>query len=236
MKKIGLNIFLLVVFFLMSVSVVSAADPRLYFSPATGSYKVNDTFTVTMVVDSADQLVGAVDLVGTFDKSKLEIIKIEKASPMAFDVTGSAGDCSIDNATAWTNGNFSEICYSQTSVGDKVTTGNLVVVTFKAKAVGTATVNYTCTGQAGDSNITKITTVTDVIVCSANGSGSYTITEATGETSSTEVNNSSTTTTSTTTTTGTATELPQTGGIATTIGLIVFGAVSVLSALFLKFL
>jgi LPXTG-motif cell wall-anchored protein len=34
----------------------------------------------------------------------------------------------------------------------------------------------------------------------------------------------------------TATELPKTGGVSSTIGLIVFGAISLASALFLKFL
>jgi LPXTG-motif cell wall-anchored protein len=43
-------------------------------------------------------------------------------------------------------------------------------------------------------------------------------------------------TTATPTVIATATELPKTGGIASTLGLIVFGAVSLASALFLKFL
>jgi len=242
MKKTALNLLLTTAFLLLSTKVVAAADPRLYFSPATGSYHVNDTFTVTMLIDSAGQVAGAADLVGTFDSTLLEITSIETATDMAFNKSVSGGSCSNNSTAGWTTGKFSSVCYSSITAGDQIAVGNLMVITFKAKAVGTATVSYVCDGTPGDSNITQTTPIKDIIVCSANGSGSYTITAATGASTTTTptptTGSSTSTSTSTTTTTSTtaSTQLPQTGGVATTVGLIVFGAISLASALFLKFL
>ena len=227
-------------FLLLSSKVVAAADPRLYFSPATGDYHVGDTFTVTMMIDSAGQVAGAADMVGTFDTTRLEITKIETAADMAFNKNIAGGSCTSGSESDWASGKFSGICYSSLSAGDEIVVGNLMTITFKAKAVGVANVNYTCNGLPGDSNITQTDPVRDIIVCSANGSGSYTITEADGTSTVTPTAATATTTTTTTaataTITGTAAELPQTGGIASTVGLIVFGAISLASALFLKFL
>jgi LPXTG-motif cell wall-anchored protein len=226
MKKTVLNLFLAAAFLLMSGNVVAAVDPNLSFSPATGAYNLNDTFTVTMLIDSAGQVAGAVDMIGTFDSTKLEITKIETATSMAFNKTTTGGSCSFNKQDEWPVGKFSASCNSSMTAGDEVVNGNLMVITFKAKAAGTAIVSYTCNGQPSDSNIVQTTPIKDIIVCSANGSGSYTINSTIGTTTSS---------TPTTTPAATTTELPQTGGIASTVGLIVFGAVSILSALFLKF-
>ncbi|MDD4410323.1 MAG: cohesin domain-containing protein [Candidatus Shapirobacteria bacterium] len=237
MKKTISNLLLTGAFLLLSTKVVAAADPKLYFSPATGSYHVNDTFAVTMMIDSGAMVAGAADLVGTFDPALLEITSIETATDMAFNKSVSGGSCSNNSTAEWATGKFSAVCYSSMTAGDQITTGNLMVITFKAKAVGTATVGYTCDGTSGDSNITQTSPIKDIIVCSANGSGSYTITAATGDAATpTPTTGSSTSTSTTVTPTTVPTQLPQTGGVATTVGLIVFGAISFASALFLKFL
>ena len=239
MKKTALNLLVTTAFLLLSSKVVAAADPRLYFSPATGDYHIGDTFTVTMMIDSAGQVAGAADMVGTFDTTRLEITKIETATDMAFNKNIAGGSCTSGSESDWTSGKFSGICYSSLSAGDEVASGNLMTITFKAKAVGVAHVNYTCNGLPGDSNVTQTDPVRDIIVCSANGSGSYTITEAAGGATGTTPTPTLTVTTTaspTSTAAAGATELPQTGGIASTVGLIIFGAISLASALFLKFL
>jgi len=228
MKKTALNLLLTTAFLLLSTKIVAAADPKFSLSPATGNYKVNDTFTVTVLIDSAGQVVGAADAVGTFDPAILELTSYTAATDMAFNSALAGGSCMPSNNSEWASGKFSITCYSSMSSADQAVSGNLAVLTFKAKTTGTANVNFTCTGENGDSNIIQSTTVKDVIVCSANGSGSYTITAATGA--------STTTSAPTATSSTTTTQLPQTGGIATTLGLIVFGAISFASALFLKFL
>jgi len=230
MKKIGLNLLLGIVFLGLSTNVVAAADPKLSLSPTSGTFNLNDTFKVTMGIDSAGQVAGAADAVGTFDSDKLELVSIDTATDMIFNSgTTTGGSCMPGNNSEWATGKFSVTCYSNMSAGDVAVKGNLAVFTFKAKATGTANVNFTCNGQTGDSNIIQSATVKDIIVCSANDSGSYTIVSS-GAVATTP------TPTATITTTTTATELPKTGGIASTLGLIVFGAVSLASALFLKFL
>jgi len=230
MKKIGLNLLLGIAFLTLSTNVVAAADPKLTVSPTSGTYNVGDTFKITIGIDSAGQVAGAADAVGTFDSDKLELTSVDTSTDMVFNTqTNAGGTCMPGSNTEWASGKFSTTCYSNMTAGDTAVKGNLVVLTFKAKATGTANVNFTCNGQTGDSNIIQSATVKDIIVCSANDSGSYIIVSS-GAVASTP------TPTATITTTTTATELPKTGGIASTLGLIVFGAVSLASALFLKFL
>lgn len=222
-------VFIIVVFlFTANVKAVNAVA-KLTLSPTSGSYNNGDTFKVTVGVDSGTEVAGAVDGIGTYDSTRLELTDISKASDLVF----TAGECSINKS----DGKFSFTCYGQSSVEDKIIKGNLVVMTFKAKATGTANVNFTCTsGSSADSNIIKSLTSADIITCSSNDSGSYTINTSGTTTTTTPTPTTTSSSSTTTSTTTTATELPKTGGIASTVGLIVFGAVSVLSALFLKFL
>lgn len=231
MKKTALILILSFSFLGIGVRAVSAA-PHLTVSPTSGTYNVDGTFTVTLGVDSGTETIGGVDGVGTYDSAKLELTSISQASDMVFLSSEDGGSCSIDKSVA--AGKFSFSCYSNSSIGDKVAKGNLVVITFKGKSTGTASLNYTCTsGSTTDSNIVKSSTVTDVISCSENQSGSYTIQSSSSSDDEEEDSDEST---PTPTTTSTSSELPQTGGWGTTLGLIVFGVVSLLSALLLKFL
>lgn len=232
MKKIGINLLLGIVFLGLSTRVVAAADPRLTLSPTSGTYNVGDNFTVTVGIDSASQVVGAVDIIGTFDVDKLELVSFVQSSDMVFNSgTTTGGSCSKDDSGLAT-GKFSAMCYGNMTAGDTVVKGNLMVFTFKAKATGTANVKFTCNGQVGDCNLTQSTTYKDVGVCSAYDNGVYTIVSSGAATSTPTPTTAATTTTTTTKTT----ELPKTGGVASTFGLIVFGAISLASALFLKFL
>lgn len=204
----------------------AVASPHLYVSPSSGDHSVDDSFSVTLSVDSGSEVVGGVDAIGTYDSSKLELTSATKASSMVFDNTDSGGSCSIDTGTA---GKFSITCYSNDALTDKAVNGQLVVFNFRAKATGTATLGFTCaSGSTTDSNIVKSSNSADVIVCGENVGGSYTIGESSGSDDSSD---DETTTTTTTTKT-----LPKSGSTGVTLGLLVFGAVSVLSAVFLKFL
>jgi LPXTG-motif cell wall-anchored protein len=225
---------LLIAFLIAGVNVKAAeAAPHLSMNPATGSYAVGDTFKVTVKVDSGTEAVGGVDGVGTYDSAKLDIVSAVKASPMVFDSTDGGGDCSIDSTA--TAGKFNFSCYSNNALNDKTAVGDLVVITFKAKANGTAVASFTCaSGSTTDSNIVKSSTATDVISCSDNVGGSYTI-SGTSSTTTTATNTPAATSAVTSTAT-TSAELPKTGGVATTFGLIIFGAVSLISAVFLRFL
>jgi len=229
----------------VNANAVSAA-PRLTLTPVTGSYTNGSEFKVSIGVNSDGEKSSAVDVWTTFDKAKLEVVSIEKAAnpPFDFDMTPK-----INN----TAGTFEFSCASKNmnAFEDAVINGELAVVTFKAKAIGTAALNFTCnSGSTTDSNIFN-SDINDVISCSANSVGSYTITAGSSSTtvtpttakttvtptatptSTTTTSSSSTTLTPTTTTT---TSLPQTGAVGSTVGLIIFGAISLASALFLKLL
>lgn len=222
MKKISCLILIVCALFL--AQPVMAAGPNLYFTPSTESHTNGSTFSVIIGVNSGTEKSQAVDAWVTFDSSKLEVESIETASSPAFvfslgkniynssgkfDITLASTDMSTYNAT--------------------VISGDLVKVTFKALSTGTAGVNFVCTsGSTTDSNIFN-TSSSDVINCASNISGSYTITDSSSSSSS------SSSTTSTPTPTSSST-LPKTGSVGTTVGLMFFAVVGVLSSLALRFL
>jgi hypothetical protein len=228
MRKFVQVSLLVLMFFLIKGRIGAVqAVARLYFDPASANKTLNETFTVTARVDSSGEVVGGVDGIGTYDSSRLELVSITKASDMVFTNLDSGGNCQIGTSDG---GKFSFTCYANSAVDNTAVSGSLVVFSFKAKATGTATVNFTCTdGSTVDSNIVKTSTSADVISCSSNGSGTYTISE--GSSSSSTATN-----TPTPTSTTTSTELPQTGNVGVTVGLVLFGLVSLVSAVFLKFL
>lgn len=218
---------LLITVFLMSGSAVFAA-PHFTFTPSTGSYAVGSNFSVNLGVNSESENVGGADIVGTFDASRLEIVSITKASgEHSFSFEYNSSSTPIINNGA---GSF-EITLNPTSssVYDyKPANEALLTINFKAKATGTANVNLTCQqGSVSDTNIIN-DKAADVVSCSSNQSGSYNITG--GGSNPTSVP------TPTKTTTTTTTQLPRTGGIGSTVGLVVFGAFSVFGALFLTLL
>ena len=239
-----LNILLIAVLFLTGGVKVVLAAPNLSLDPSTGTYTNGSTFSVTAKVNSGTEIVGGVDGVGTYDSDKLELTSIVKATSMVFDSTNGGGGCSITTAAG---GKFSFSCYANDALTDTAVNGDLVVLNFTAKATGTAVVKFTCaSGSTIDSNIVKTSTLSDAIVCADNINGSYVITDGSTIATSTSTPTPTPTPTSTTsidtsvtstpTSTTTTTELPQTGSIGSTVGLIVFGAISLASALFLKFL
>jgi len=234
MKKTVINIFAFV-FTAMLVAVSAnavAAAPRLTLTPVSGSYTNGSTFTVSIGVNSETEKSSAVDVWMTFDKTKLEVVSITPNTtnpPFKFEMTPK-----FDN----TAGTFQFSCVSNnmSAFDDAVINGELAVVTFKTKAVGTAALNFTCaSGSTTDSNIFN-SDINDVISCEANSVGSYTITgDSTTTTTSTPTPTPTTVITTPAVGSASAT-LPQTGAVGATIGLIVFGVVSLASALFLKIL
>lgn len=195
---------------------VALAGPHFTLTPGSGSYSNGSSFSVTLGADSGTESIIAIDVAGTFDAKKLDLVSIEKVSSPAFAYDSDSLTPVIDS----TNGKF-EISLNPKSASvyaGSVVNGPLLILNFKAKSAGVAAVNLTCTnGSTTDSNIVNIS-ANDVAECSSNQSGSYTI-------------GGSTTTESTT-----SSELPRTGGIASTVGLVVFGIVSGAAALLLRFL
>lgn len=239
MKQIALlfNVFLIFGLLLTTNTKAVMAGPHQSLDPANGNYTVGQSFSVTAKMDSGGEVIGGADGVGTYDADILELVSIEKAPSLVFSTTDDGGSCSISEFEL---GKFSYSCYSNSNTSSNSNSGDLVVFNFKAKAVGTGLVTFTCVqGSTTDTNIIKTDPVGDVIVCSENINGSYVITAGSGTSPTSTPSPSGETveeTTSENTSENTTEELPQTGGIGATLGLILFGFVSVVSAIFLKFL
>ena len=196
-------------------------------TPASGNYTTGATISVTLGVDTGTDKTVGMDILGNFDEAKLELVSISKITSPAYDYDDSADYFvpKIDN----TAGTFEVHLNpkSSSSYDGVVAKGPLVTLNFKAISAGTATVTFNCqSGSVVETNILN-ENAEDVVVCSSNQSGSYTITGASTTT---------TTTTTTATTAETATELPKTGGIFSTLGLIIFGLASVSGAVLLRWL
>ena len=218
--RLTLLLVLIMLFWVHGIKAAVAA-PRLTLTPASGSYSNGTQFTVTIGVETDSQKSAGVDVWATFDATKLEVSGIRQISNAAYGFAQISPN--IDN----TNGKFdmSFVSNSTSTYDATALTGALAEVTFRAKATGTASLNFTCSKEFVDSNIiSSDTTNTDLIDCASNQSGSYTITAGVGGDS---------TTTTTTTTTST---LPQTGVSTPTVLMMVVGVVSVLSALVLRLL
>jgi hypothetical protein len=228
MRQTAKILLLMMMVGLLGAGSVKAAmaGPHITLSPTSGTYNNGSTFKVVVGVDSGTQNSSAVDVWGTFDATKLEISSIEKSSNPAFPF-------SVTPNIYNDSGKFDFTCASDEMVSheDKAIKGELVVITFKAKNTGTANLNFTCqSGSTVDSNIFN-TSGDDIIDCSANQSGSYTIVAAAGG------SNDSVDPTSTPRPTSSSTssrQLPRTGGVGPTMGLVIFGAIGLLSAWFLK--
>lgn len=235
MKKTAslLNIFLILGLMLAASAKAALASPHLSLSPASGTYTVGQSFEVTVNVDAGGKIIGGVDMKGLYDSAKLEFVSMKRAELMVFEDYG--GSCDLNN-TSSAAGKFSFGCTTNTDIGSESLSGKLVVITFKAKAVGTATVSYECTTDTSDTNILQAVNVADVIVCGENVTGSYVIKAASSSDDTTDETTDDTeeTTEDTSSETDTSSELPQTGSVGTTLGLILFGAISIASALFLK--
>ncbi len=227
MKKIFCLILVLFVTFI-GIKPAYAAGPMLKFTPSSGTYDLNSTFKVTIGIDSGTEKTQAVDVWSTFDASKLKVVSIVKAATPAFDFA--MGEANIDNAAGKFSVLFSPSAGSASFEATAVS-GDLAVVTFEAKSAGTAAVNFTCSqGSTIDSNIFN-TATNDVINCALNQNGSYTISSSGGNTSGGVTPTDAPVNAETT-----SSELPRTGSVGTTIGLLVFAVVGVLSSFALRFL
>jgi len=206
----GLPISLLLFLFLISFVQAQTVSPHLSFTPATKSEVLGDSFEVSVNVDTGGKSIGSVDAIIEYDQSLLEVVSVSEGLffPTVTSVTATPGTIKI---------------YGIADAGaPKTGTGILATITFKGKSAGTALVDFTCqSGSTTDSNINEGSV--DVIVCSANGDGSYVISSSTSTSSATQSGLSETTTG----------DLPQTGVLEPTILLLGIGVVlSILGVVF----
>jgi len=150
MKKFNNKLFsfLFFLFILFFAHTVFAAS--LLFSPSSGSYNVGDTINMRMVLSSTDQSANAVSGSLTFSNNLLILTSLSKANSLvslwAQDPSYSNANGTVDMEGVILNG------YSGSN-------GTIVNLSFKAKAVGTASIKFASSSVlANDGQGTNILT------------------------------------------------------------------------------
>ena len=228
-RKFLFSLFLVL---FLAVGRVEAVEAVGFFtlSPAVDTFDQGSDFSVLLGANSGAEGVVGIDVVSSFDATKLEltgISKISTADVYEF-VSYSESLVTIDNDA----GTFAVTLTPVGSIHEGQPVDEAFLrLNFRAKAVGVASVNFTCeAGAVVESNLINQSAL-DIVECASNQSGSYTINASDGGSTA-----EATATPTTASTSGGDDELPQTGSVAQTLGMVVFGVVSVLGALMLRWL
>lgn len=123
--------FAFVIFFLPTLAEAAS----LGFSPSTLTRSLNDNFTVTVSLSSNDVAMNAASGVISFDKDKLEIVSLSKTNSI-MSLWVQEPSFSNQNGTV----NFEGVVLNPGFQGAQ---GNLLTITFRAKASGQANVRFT---------------------------------------------------------------------------------------------
>ncbi len=122
-------------FILVGFSVgANAKAASLYFSPSSGSYKVGQQFSVGVYVGSADAAMNAAEGAISFPEDMLSVVSISKSGSIA---SLWAQEPSFSNSAGTVD--FAGIVLNPGYTGGA---GKILTVTFKAKAKGEASLNF----------------------------------------------------------------------------------------------
>lgn len=213
------HFFLAVSFFLISAllwPVKARAGARLILDPASGSYSVNEEFSVKVKVDPANNDIVAIDSIINFDSDKLEVISVAEETYFKSSTVGTAQGFTYNIE----NDNGKLLIYSFANIGNFSldTPGTIATIKFKAAAAGTASVTFSCQADSNSDSSLWSAEGEDLIDCAAVGSGSYTIGSG-GSDDGGESGSSGSTSSST----ATPTALPETGVVEPMIFALIFG-------------
>lgn len=130
------NFYLLLFVLIFSFGIFSKAEAAsLFISPASGTYNIGQTFSVSVYVSSVDQAMNAVSGVITFPADKLQILSLSKAGTI---INFWVQEPSFSNSNGTIN--FEGIVLNPGFQGGN---GKIITVTFKVKTVGTASLSFT---------------------------------------------------------------------------------------------
>lgn len=166
-KILPAAIFLSLLLILAVKRPVLATDPHLFLLPTSGSY--SSGFTIDVKVDTGGQAAGGVDVYLEFPKDLLRIENVTKgtAFPEVYSLIKN------DEGKLRINAYF-----SIGAAGESLNTSDGLIgkINFSPKGSGTAPVKFICSsGSTTESNIVEKIAVRDIIVCSANVNGSYSV-------------------------------------------------------------
>ena len=155
MRKIACLSGLILGFFILSTTLVFAANPRLYFDVSDIGVKQGDEFELSMKIDAASNAVSGADAVLEYNPTYLEVVSIDNGN--FFPLFGKHFE--INNQKIYITGFFTE--KNQTKVGE----GQFAKLTFKAVQNGVTSLKFDCTQKSlSDTNIINLAS-NDLVVC-----------------------------------------------------------------------
>ncbi len=148
MNKIALSLFLSIsIIFLNSTKILAQNDlPSLLIEPTQINSIVNDTFTVDLIIDTANQEVAGVGAELFYNQNNLEVTKID-----TYPIFDSYPNASYDNTKGTISISGIEDPTSQVLYNGK---DRFATITFLSKSVGQSTIKFNyLPNNTRDSNI-----------------------------------------------------------------------------------
>jgi len=223
MKKIFIFFIFCTLYFILNTATSAMAAASLSLSPTSQSAAVGGTFDVNVVLNTGGAACNSTDVILTYNP---QIIKVQSVSFGASPLFVSSNVSTPDN----TNGKLILNSSVMSSAFAYNGTGTLATITFKGEATGSSAVTFTCTAATtnGDTNVWN-TQAQDIVSCSANIGGNYTITAAGNNPTATPAPGSGETPT------GTPTP-PVAGNSSLTVVSFVFGTFFLLGGVLFRYL
>jgi hypothetical protein len=176
MKKTLPIIFIVFVF--LFIRPVFASSPHFFLSPTSGSK--SGTFNIDVKVDSGGQNVSGADVYLSYPKNLLRVDNFTKATGDDKAFTQIYPLIKNDEGRLRVFAYFASSDVGQSFSG---AAGLIGTINFTVLSGGTAKVELLCSpGVTNDSNIYNKADSTDIIICSANVNGMYTISTVGGTT------------------------------------------------------
>jgi hypothetical protein len=136
------NIILLAVFLfglLLTGTSNAATTAALFFTPNQGEYAVDSTFDVSLMLNTGDQAINAVEIGVTFPADKLQVVSpVAGSSFVSFWIAGPS--YSNSSGTITLQGGLP-------TPGIKTSAGVISTVKFRAKSAGKAVIRYQATSR-----------------------------------------------------------------------------------------
>ncbi len=134
-KNIFISLICVFGFLFLVFGFSQAQATTLYLSPSSGTYNINQTFQVAVLVSSTAQPVNAYSGVISFSQTNIEVVSISTNNSIVDfwiqkpDFSNSAGQVNFEGVTF--------------NPGFHGTGGRIITIIFRAKSAGTATFRFT---------------------------------------------------------------------------------------------
>ncbi len=171
--KLFLFSFISIFFFLGKVSFTQAAA-SLSLSPTSGSIAAGGTLSIGVMLDTGGAATTGVDAVITFNPQVLQVATTNPVVPGSLFRDQPAP--TIDNTTGKLILHYGVTSTAYAYTSQPGTPGLLATINFTGRTAGTSAVTFTCSPSTtqGDTNVWS--SGSDIVNCSANTGGSYTVT------------------------------------------------------------